>query len=324
MVDGIQGRGREVRRCATRPRSRATIGSMLLSLVVGLAVGAAADASAQPQRASAQPQWIVFAARPPGFGVEQLYRITPSGRGLKQLTKGAYASSAPAFAPNGKKIAFAELGAGIFSMNVDGTGVRRLTNNGRDSFPAWSPDGNQIAYIRPDANGWRVHVMSASGAGERVLRLAPPAGRPTWSRRGLLIPTEGDLARIDPTSGKVYQRFGATIDAVVGMTETSVSPDLRTITFVGAGPQDPGDKDCGEGVACPRFALYVESLGKNKGPRILARDAGPASFSNDGKRLAFVAKNRIVLRLLANGSSKSIKTGNVLPTVSTPPVWQPR
>src|SRR5215218_2725416 len=103
MVDGTQGRGREVRRCATRPRSRATIGYMLLSLVVGIAVGAASDASAQPQRASAQPQWIVFAARPPGFGVEQLYRITPSGQGLKQLTKGAYASSAPAFAPNGKK-----------------------------------------------------------------------------------------------------------------------------------------------------------------------------------------------------------------------------
>ena len=93
------------------------------------------------------------------------------------------------------------------------------------------------------------------------------------------------------------------------MNATAVSPDLSTITFVGAAPQDPGDKDCGDGVPCPRFALYIEDIRKHKAPRILARDAGPASFSPDGKRLAFVARNRIVLWRLANGTSKSIKTG---------------
>jgi Tol biopolymer transport system component len=142
--------------------------------------------------------------------------------------------------------------------------------------------------------------------------------------QGLLIPTEGDLARIDPRSGLVFRRYGATIDAIVGMNETSVSPDLSTITFVGAAPPDPGDKDCGEGVACPRFALYIEDLRKHRGPRILARDAGPASYSPDGKRLAFVARNRIVLWQLGNGTSTSIRTGNISPTVATPPVWQPR
>ena len=62
-------------------------------------------------------------------------------------------------------------------MNLDGTGVRRLTDNGRDSFPAWSPDGKQIAFIRPSANGWGVYVMSASGSGRAA---APPgaSGRP--------------------------------------------------------------------------------------------------------------------------------------------------
>ena len=114
------------------------------------------------------------------------------------------------------------------------------------------------------------------------------------------------------------------IDAIVGMNATAVSPDLSTITYVGAAPQDPGDKDCGDGIPCPRFALYIEDLRKHKAPRMLARDAGPASFSPDGKRLAFVARNRIVLWVLANGTSRSIKTGKVSPTVATPPVWQPR
>ena len=108
------------------------------------------------------------------------------------------------------------------------------------------------------------------------------------------------------------------------MNTTAVSPDLSTITYVGAAPQDPGDKDCGDGIPCPRFALFIEELRKQKAPRILARDAGPASFSPDGKRLAFVARNRIVLWTLANGTSTSIKTGRALPTVASPPVWQPR
>jgi Tol biopolymer transport system component len=313
------------------PRSGTAIGARALTVivvVVALALAAASAASGQPQRSSGpslgQPQWILFTARLPGSGAEQIFRIKPSGNGLKQLTKGTYPSEAPAFSPDGKRIAFAQLGAGIFSMNVDGSGRRALTRNGRDSFPAWSPDGKQLAFIRPLASGWKLLVMSASGAGERRLRQAPPAGRPSWTRRGLMVPTNGDLAKIDPRSGHVQKLFGALIDASIGMDTTAVSPDLSTITFVGALPPDPGDTGCGEGVPCPRFALSIQDLRTHKAPRILVRNGGPASFSPDGKRLAFVARNRLVLQVLANGTSKSIKTGRFSPTTSTPPVWQPR
>jgi Tol biopolymer transport system component len=323
------GRSREVRRCAGSSRSNTAIGPRLptvIFLVVGLALAAVSAAAGQPQRSSPQPPWIVFTARSPGHGVEQIFRINQSGTGLKQLTRSSYPSAAPAFSPDGKRIAFARLGAGIFSMNLDGTGVRRLTGNGRDSFPAWSPDGKQIAFVRPLVSGWRVYVMSAAGTAERQLRQAPPAGRPSWTGSGLLIPTEGDLARIDPRSGRVQQLFGALIDASVGMDATAVSPDLSTLTFVGPRPPDRGDKECGDNVACPRFALFIHDLRKQAtAPRILARDAGPASFSSDGKSLAFVAaRHQIVLWLLANGTSRPVKTGNLSPTTSSPPVWQPR
>jgi hypothetical protein len=166
--------------------------------------------------------------------------------------------------------------------------------------------------------------MSASGAGERQLPQAPPAGRPSWTSRGLLIPTNGDLAKIDPRSGHVQKLFGALIDASVGMTATAVSPDLSTITFLGPRQMDPRDTGCGEGVPCPTFALYIEHLRTHKAASILIRNGGPASFSPDGTRLVFVALNRLVLRVLATGTSKSIKTGKLSPTTSTPPAWQPR
>ena len=122
------------------------------------------------------------------------------------------------------------------------SGRRTLTSNGRDSFPTWSPDGKQIAFIRPLASGWKVVVMSASGTGERQLPDAPPAGRPSWTSRGLLIPTNGSLAKIDPRSGHVQKQFGALIDASIGMDTTAVSPDLSTVTFVEALPPDPGTR----------------------------------------------------------------------------------
>jgi len=208
-------------------------------------------------------------------------------------------------------------------MNLDGTGLRRLTSNGRDVRPAWSPDGKHIAFIRPSVNGWRVYVMSASGAGERELRQAPSAGRPSWTGSGLVIPTEGDLAKIDPRSGHVQKLFGALIDASGGMDTTAVSPDLSTLTFVGPRAPVPGDKGCGEGVPCAVFALYIQNLHTHKAPTILARDTGPASFSPDGKRVAYVTRNRIVLRVLKNGTSVSVATGKVVPTTTGPPAWQP-
>jgi Tol biopolymer transport system component len=287
---------------------------VLVAFAVVLAIAATAGASAERR-------WIVFSANPAGQNIEQLFRIHPAGDGIQQITTGAYSSVAPAFSPNGKRIAFARLGVGILTVNVDGTGLRRLTRNGRDSFPAWSPDGGRIAFVRPYQAAWTVHVMSSSGAADRRLPQAPPSGRPSWTAGGLLIPSGGDLLRIDPTTGHVQKYYGAEIDAVWGMNSVALSPNRSTITFVGARSAEPGDKECGEG-PCPRFALYKENILKTKKPQRVVKDAGPATFSPNGTQLAFVAGGGLVLWSLAGGTSTPITTGDVTPTVSAPPAWQ--
>jgi len=290
-----------------------------VAFAVVLASVAAAAATAGT---GAQGPWIFFSADPPGVNVEQLFRIHPAGDGLQQLTTGAYSSIAPAVSPNGKRIAFARLGVGILTMNIDGTGLRRLTTNGRDSFPAWSPDGAHIAFIRPFKTEWRVNTMSSAGAAERRLTQAPPSGRPSWTPAGLLIPSGGDLLKVDPTTGHVQKYFNAEIDAIWGLNSVTLSPSRSLITFVGARAAEPGDKECGEG-PCQRFALYKESLlTKIKKPQKVTDDTGPAGFSPSGTQLAFVAHGGLVLWPLAGGTSTTIPTGDVTPTVSAPPAWQ--
>ncbi len=291
--------------------------------VVSIAFAAAlASAAAATAGARADGPWIIFSADPVGQSLEQLFRIHPAGDGLQQITTGGYSSIAPAFSPNGKRIAFARLGVGILTMNIDGTGVRRLTTNGRDSFPAWSPDGAHIAFIRPYKTEWRINTMSSSGAAERRLRQAPPSGRPSWTPAGLLIPSGGDLLKIDSTTGHVQKYYDAEIDAIWGLNSVALAPNRSTLTFVGQRGPEPGDKECGEG-PCQRFALYKESLLKKiKKPQKVTDDAGPATFSPGGTQLAFVDHNGLELWPLAGGTSTTIPTGAVTPTVSAPPAWQ--
>jgi Tol biopolymer transport system component len=293
------------------------------SLVGALAIAVAVTLAGTARPAPAPAGWIVFGASSLAeTQSNQLFRIRASGEGLQKLTTGSHPSIAPGISPDHKRIVFARGGIGIMSMNLDGTGLRRLTSNPRDSYPAWSPDSRRVAFLRPYKSAWRVFTMSVAGAGQRILPKSPLAGRPTWTKAGLLIPSGGDLVKIDPTTGKILKYYGAEIDPVWGVNQTAVSPAVTTVTSIGSRRSDPGDMDCGEG-PCQRFALYIEDIRKSGSrPRLLLRDVGPASFSPDGQSIVFVAKGALVIWTLASGASRVISTGDAYPTVATPPSWR--
>src|SRR5262249_17851525 len=76
--------------------------------------------------------------------------------------------------------------AGIFVVNLDGTGLTRLTTGKFDGSPAGSPDGRRIVFddSRLEANG-TIEVMKGDGGGRENLGLGtsvPPAWSPDGSR----------------------------------------------------------------------------------------------------------------------------------------------
>ena len=265
---------------------------------------------------------IVFPAMPAGKNVPQLYAVQPSGDGLVQLTSGGVAALDPAFAPNGTRIAFARAGYGIYTLRPDGTGLKRLTTNGRDANPTWSPDGRQIAFVRPLGTAWRVFIVPSTGGKQRLVHFSPPAGRPTWSAKGLLVPTGGDLLRADPKTGKVLKYYNADIDAIWGLNSVAISPGVTNLTYVGSRDPVTGDTECGEG-PCQRFGLYFESLtAKKKHGKLIVKDAGPAAFAPNGQRLAFVVNGALTLRSVATGAQTAIATPDITPVTSTPLAWR--
>ena len=108
---------------------------------------------------------------------------------------------------------------GVWVVKAGGFGPTRLTTDPSDTAPAWSPDGKRVAFISARSGNWELYVIDAAGGKETRLtdnRAVDVA--PTWSPDGkqlaFLSNREGGWAIYILTvqSGKV-QKVIATGDA---------------------------------------------------------------------------------------------------------------
>jgi hypothetical protein len=89
---------------------------------------------------------------------------------------------APAWSPVGDQIAFVN-DYGLYVVGVDGTALR-LVHSGLAAAPSWSPDGDRIAFFEPGL----LDVVSADGtSGVSVLGSISGADPPQWSPDGTSI-----------------------------------------------------------------------------------------------------------------------------------------
>jgi Tol biopolymer transport system component len=98
---------------------------------------------------------------------KEIYVVNADGTGLTALTSNGYEERAPAWSPDGLRIAFmCRLGGSDFEICVmdamNGANLVQLTTNGMfDGTPTWSPDGQKILFQRPSGLCPQLFVVDA-------------------------------------------------------------------------------------------------------------------------------------------------------------------
>jgi Tol biopolymer transport system component len=183
------------------------------------------------------------------------------GTGRRQVTATQAAEQEAAWSPDGSRIAFAANTSGtdattdleIWAINADGSGLTQLTDTAqgvRDTQPAWSPGGDQIAFLsegRPGDTNSNIYVMDADPATEGATNLTPndttvnPVYQwndedPSWSPDGTQITysTRQDVWRMNADgTGKTNLTL-----ASGGGSQPAWSPDGNSIVYVAADGTD--------------------------------------------------------------------------------------
>jgi TolB protein len=253
------------------------------------------------------------------------------------ITVLAVAGSAQATFPgkNGR-IAFERNGAGgITTMNADGTGIS-ATNWGGYS-PAWSPDGQRIAFGNVDNDSGEIYVMNADGG--EVANLTNDRSTaeccPSWSPDGSKIAFLSDRA-----SPRTYGIYVMNVD---GTNVTRLTQFPSGITPLGVSWSPDGTKFAFTRNDCPScgsqtrnvYTMNVDGSGLTKLTNATAQDAyySRPDWSPDGRQIVFEEKTEFggyvnLWVMNADGTGKrqltdNSSTGHDPGATDTRPSWSP-
>ena len=185
--------------------------------------------------------------------------------------------------------------SGLFTIKLDGSGLRRLTSIGADiASYQWSPDGSRIAYL--DAGGalWVVH---ANGTGRQRLAARSPLRSPwfvAWSPDGksVAVLAQDPTARPTPPAnhGSLLHLRITVIPSIGGAPRRLPTGDVGWLAW-----SPRGDEIA---YATRGAAWVIRSDGSDRTP-LHVNHVGMPTWSPDGTHLGFVGCRRQGTRCVA-------------------------
>jgi TolB protein len=268
----------------------------------------------------ARPGKIAFASD--ASGSNDILVMNADGSGRENLTTGPEDDVDPAWAPDGRRLAFVRDGV-VHVVRADGAGLRRLTIG---SSPAWSPDGGRIVFTRRVGRGVDLYVIRADGGRlRRLTKTIAAETEPEWSPDGRLI------ACVRASRAGTASLYVVRPDGRGGRRVTSGEAEDLSPAWSPSGRQLAFVRNAEE---LGTSRVFVTTLDGKRTRRLVSElqldpaatfEAGPA-WSPDGKHIVFVRGARLYSDLYvatADGRFLRRVTDNAIDQVTDrQPSWQ--
>jgi TolB protein len=243
-------------------------------------------------------------------GSKEIWVMDYDGENQHAVTHLGSITLSPRVSPDNSRIAFASLGregwsVRMFSLELNrAVGFSAGTAGGANQSPAWSGDGNRIAFSSSRSGDPEIWIADASGANpHRITYFKGPDVSPTWNPK-----TNSQLAWVSGRTGlpQIYtmDQDGANVQRLTDggyAVSPSWSASGQFLTFSWNrkyGPGAPGGQD-----------IYVMDIATKRWLQ-LTHDAGSNDFpswSPDGRHIVFerkVGSHTEIWSMLADGTDQ--------------------
>lgn len=263
-----------------------------------------------------------------------IYLVSSGGGEAKQITQSQALDYDFSFSPDGKRLAYVserDANVDVFLYDLETAQTRRLTTDpDPDTAPVFSPDGQQLLFVR-GVNGRQLVTVPVAGGAEKVIAEGAFFGMPRWSPDARWVAyTRRDYAALTNVYARPIQGGDEiNISRWNGFnTEPAWSPDGRRLAFLSARSgsmeiytvdldrhKSPGaaasvNATVPSGVSLP---VTIDASGIERRVRQLVSDPpggkGAMAFSPDGTRMIFSASGGLYTVPVTGGTATRLTEG---------------